>query len=208
MPTTSAPGRDVFYSRFNRVMAVLVWAIMALIAVSLFFAPPGPHLFYLVPLAFLALAAWEALWSPTVEVDDHGITLTNVFRTVRIPWPALVHIDTKYALTLFTPKHRYSAWAATAPGRGAALRAQKQDTPPGRSGVPLVNGTARPGDLLSSESGQAAHLVRSRWSRLRDEDRIEAGVAESTPVEVIWHRSVSTGLAVLAVASLVAILLA
>lgn len=208
MPTASSPEHDVFHSRFNRVMAVVIWAVVALVAISLFLVPAGPHLFYLVPDALIALFAWEVLWVPVIEIDDQGVVLKNPLRSISVPWAALVHVDTKYALTLYTPGHKYAAWAAPAPGRGETFRANKSDRSLGRGSAPLVDGGARPGDLLGTESGEAAQLVRSRWQQLRDEDRIEAGVAHEALVRVTWHRAVGVGMAVLAAASVAAILFA
>lgn len=208
MPPASPRERAVFYSRFNRVLAVVLWALSVFAAVSLFLVPPGAHLYYLVPCAFVALFAWEILWHPQLHVDDDAVHLTNALRSVSIPWPALVHVDTKYALTLYTPGRRYSAWAAPAPGRGTTFRASRSGGGIAPRAVPLENGAARPGDLLGTESGEAAQLVRARWSRLRDAGLIETGVADATPVQVSWHVAADAGLVVLAAASVAAVLLA
>jgi hypothetical protein len=206
--TAIVPEHDVFYSRVNRGLAAVIWIVVALVAVSLFLVPPGTHLWYLVPLACIALLAWEMLWVPAIDVSDQGILLTNPFRSISIPWAALVHADTKYALTLYTPGRTFAVWAAPAPGRAAALRADKSDSSVGRSGVPLIAGSARPGDLLSTESGQAAHLVRTRWARLRAEDRIPVGQAEEASAVVSWHFVRCAAVLVLVVGSVAAVLFA
>lgn len=208
MPPVSPRERDVFYSRFNRALAIVLWLLSVLGVVSLFRVPPSAHLFYLVPCAFVALFGWEVLWHPQLRVDDDGVLLTNALRSVWVPWPALVHIDTKYALTLYTPGRRYAAWVAPAPGRGATFRASRAGGDIAPRAVPLENGGARPGDLLGTDSGEAAQLVRDRWSRLRDAGLIEAGVADTTEVRVRWHVAADAGLVVLAAASVVAVLLA
>ena len=196
--------QDVFYSRFNRIVTILVWVISALAALSLFLLPPGPHLYYLVPAAFIALFVWEFMWLPIVLVTDTAVTLRNPLRTVVIPWPALVHVDTKFALTLYTPSRKFAAFAAPAPGRSLIHGANTQVA----EAVPFLNGQPRPGDLLSSESGEAAHLVRRRWDLLQQQDLIESGVAETTPIVVAWHWGHGTALALLGAASVIAILLA
>jgi hypothetical protein len=46
-----------------------------------------------------------------------------------------------------------------------------------------AGGTVRPGDLMSSDSGQAAALVRSRWEQVRDAGLLDdARVERSRPV--------------------------
>jgi hypothetical protein len=201
------PENDRFYSRVNRAMAGVVWLAVALLAAGLLFMSTGSELLYLLPLACAALLAWEALWIPAVDVSDRGVIVTNPFRSISIPWTALVHVDTKYALTLYTPGHKYAAWAAPAPGRTAAYRLDRSEKSAERTSVPLIAGSARPGDLLGSESGQAAYLVRTRWSRLRAENRIPVGMAEQAAVEISWHPAVSAAVVALVAASVVAVLL-
>ncbi|GAB3803634.1 hypothetical protein GCM10028798_22870 [Humibacter antri] len=189
MQNSAAVDRDVFVSRFNRVLAVVVWALDAFVLAGYVWVHGGLRdPFATVPVALVALLAWVALWRPSIQIDDDGIRVVNVFRTIEVPWPALIHIDTKYALTLFTPGHRYSVWAAPAPGRtGAAMAARKQER--GRVEMAPVseNGSIRPGDLIASESGQAAYLIRERWARLRDAGHIDAGFADETPVHIRVH---------------------
>lgn len=209
MPTEASPEPDVYVSRFNRILAVVIWVLAAFLASSLFFVAPGPHLLYLIPAAFIALFAWEGLWAPRVIVDDEGVRLRNVLRTIFVPWAALIHVDTKYALTLYTPHRNYAAWAAPAPGRGSSYRASKTKSGNAGSRAPLDSDAAgaRPGDLIGTESGEAAYLVRSRWQRLRDARAFETGVADTTKVTITPHWATGAVLVVLAAASVVAILL-
>ncbi len=206
MPTEASSGRDVYASRFNRILAIIIWALAVFMAGSLLLVAPGVRLLYVIPAAFVALFAWEALWNPRVEVDDDGVHLRNVLRTVFIPWSALIHVDTKYALTLYTPGHSYSAWAAPAPGRASSYRATKSRSENSGSRAPLDRDAARPGDLLGTESGEAAYLVRSRWDRLRERGAFETGVADTTTVTVTTHWATACALVLLAAGSVVAIL--
>ncbi|MFF1573327.1 PH domain-containing protein [Leifsonia sp. NPDC058292] len=208
MPYTSADEREVFVSRFNRVVAVLIWLAAAAIAVSLVVSVRDSRLLYLVPCAFFALVAWNALWQPLLIVEPQGVTVRNVLRTVRVPWAALIHVDTKYALTLYTPGHKYAVWSAPAPGTARTLRATRTETK-GRVGKPSVaDSVRRPGDLLSTESGQAAEVVRRRWSDLRDSGQLDAGIADQTPVTVHWHWASAAGMLLLAAGTVAGLLLA
>ena len=189
MPDSPETDRTVFRSRFNRILAVVVWVLAVFVAVATIVGSPGDALQALLPALFIAVLAWIALWRPYLVVADEGVTMVNVLRSHRIPWPALINVDTKFALTLFTPGHRYAAWAAPAPGRTGAAVARRQ----ARSGnvAPRVEagGQARPGDLLTTESGAAADMVRERWYELRDSGRLEVGTADQTKVtnRILWQ---------------------
>lgn len=187
------PAQDaaiVFVSKFNRVLAVALWVIVAaLLAAGLVNGSDWHRWLGLVPAAFGALLGWCALWHPSITVDDAGIEVVNVFHTVHIPWAALVHVDTRFALTLVTPSRKVSAWAAPAPGRAGVAMARRNEQRHGGSGVvPLhADGGRQAGDLLHTESGDAAYIVRERWTELREAERFEVGVADTTPVPVRVH---------------------
>ena len=170
-----------FRSRFTIVLCMVSWASLAVVMIIVLITPGGLER-GLIPLGLLAVAAivWAVLWSPYVRVDDDAVTVANIFREIRIPWPALIEVDTRFSLTLRTPHRVVSATAAPAPGRQTGLGAARIH----RSRTNSTGSLIRPGDLPSSDSGQAAELVRERWHRLRDSGRIQAGVAHSTPVHV------------------------
>jgi len=200
---TYIPGDRVeISSRFNRILALCVWAIAALIAGSLFFVGPGVSLLTLIPAAFFSVLAWEALWRPYTAVTDEGVELRNVFRTIHIPWAALINVDTKYALTLYTPGRKFVAWSAPAPGHMTGVRNSRSTGSESQAGLP-ASAEVRPGDLISTESGQAAAVVRSRWTALRDHGLVEAGVADETPVLITRHTMMIVVLSALALATLV-----
>jgi hypothetical protein len=208
MPYVSPAEREVFVSRFNRVLAVLIWAAAVALTVGLLVSVHDARLLYIVPGALFAFVAWAMLWRPQLTVADDGITVVNVTRTVHIPWEALIAVDTKFALTLYTPGHRFPVWAAPAPGTGSTLRATRNETR-GRLGRPRVEDSVRrPGDLLGTESGAAAEVVRRRWTMLQDSGAIDAGRADETPVAVRWHIAALVALVVLLAATVAALLLA
>lgn len=208
MPYVPSPDREVFVSRFNRVLAVLIWLAAAVLTVGLLVSVHDARLLYIVPGALFALIGWAMLWRPLFVVDREGLTVVNVTRTVHIPWEALIHVDTKYALTLYTPGRRTPVWSAPAPGTSRTLRATRDETK-GRVGSPSVAGAVRrPGDLLSTESGAAAEVVRRRWAELQDSGAIEPGRADGTPVTSQWHIATLCGIAVLAAGTVAAVILA
>jgi hypothetical protein len=136
------------------------------------------------PLLLIAYLGWLLFWRPSVVVHDAGVRLENPFRSVMVPWAALVHVDTRYALTLVTPSRSYGAWAAPAPGIWGGRNARPEDLRglPGTTYGP--GNSVRPGDLKSTDSGQAAQLVRTRWQQLVESGAIDAGNAAATPVTI------------------------
>lgn len=184
-PTT----RDVFVSRFNRGLAIALWSIVALLLVTTLLNDTTwqDRVLALVPAAFGVLLGWVALWRPHLTIDDDGIEVVNVFHTVYVPWAALVHVDTRFALTLVAPQRRVSVWAAPAPGRAGVALARRQNQRHGRTVPDAGDGERRAGDLLSTASGDAAYLVRWRWEQLRERDAIELGTADAVRVPVTLH---------------------
>jgi hypothetical protein len=208
MPYVSPAEREVFVSRFNRVLAVLIWAAAAALILGLLVSVHDARLLYVVPCALFAFIGWAMLWRPRLTVADDGIEVVNVTRTIRIPWQALIHVDTKYALTLYTPGRKFPVWSAPAPGTARTLRATRQETA-GRVGKPKVaDSVRRPGDLLSTESGAAAEVVRRRWAALQQSGNIDSGLADETPVSVRWHIATLATLVVLAAGTVAALLAA
>jgi hypothetical protein len=188
MPATPTT-RDVFVSKFNRGLAIALWLIVALLFVTTVLndATWQDRVLALVPTAFGVLLGWVALWRPRLSVDDDGMEVVNVFHTVRVPWAALVHVDTRFALTLVTPNRRVSVWAAPAPGRAGVALARRENQRHGRVVPEAEDGNRRAGDLLSTASGDAAYLIRQRWHELRERDAIELGTADSVRVPVTLH---------------------
>ncbi|MDQ1137088.1 hypothetical protein QE410_001887 [Microbacterium sp. SORGH_AS 1204] len=174
--------RQTFRSTFTRVLCGIVWAIIAAVAVGLLVTPAvtdAPALILLGALGAAALVG-GVLWSPSVSVDDDGVQVDNIALRYRVPWAALVHVDTRYALQLHTPGRRIAVTAAPAPGAAGSLRAARAHRRSEEAATPQI----RPGELPNTDSGRAADMVRTRWHALRDAGRIEAGIAERTPVAV------------------------
>lgn len=171
--------REIFRSSFSRLLSVVAWAALGVLAFGTIFADA----FAAAPAIVLGAAGaaalvWAVLWAPYVAVDDDAVTVANVVTEHRVPWAALIHVDTRYALVLHTPGRKMSATAAPAPGALGAARSARAHR---RSEDTSVQGL-RPGDLPTTDSGRAAELVRTRWDALREAGRIETGVAETTPV--------------------------
>lgn len=186
-------------STFNRVAAVGVW-IACGCAVVLALWSGQERLLWVYPGAMLgAVLAWIALWRPYVEVSDTGVRLQNVSHRVDVPWEALVLVDTRRALSLRTPRATYTAWSAPAPGFLAAMFATGREVnrEARASGAP-----ARHGDLIGTDSGNAAVVIREQWRSRLDAGTVTLGVADETPVSRHWELGLPMLAGVLAVVTL------
>ena len=184
-------------------MSIAIWAVLLVFAVSMAWLPGGPGKYAAaVPLLALAALTYVGLWRPSLTVSDDQLLVRNVLHTCAIPWNALVHVDTKYSLTLHVPGRAINVFAAPAPGTVTAARLARRSK---RAGQPLD--APRPGDLVGADSGDAAALVRERWAALQRQHRIEAGVADSTLVSRRWNVDTVAVLVCGAVASAAALLL-
>jgi hypothetical protein len=190
MVSPAPEARTVFVSRFNRVLAIVLWIVVAvLLAAGLANGHDGRRWLGVVPAAFGVLVGWTALWNPRVVVDDDGVEVVNVFHTAIVPWAALVNVETRFALTLVTPRRRVAAWAAPAPGRAGVALARRSEQRHGSAAVTPVSGPGErnAGDLLTTESGDAAYIVREHWDGLREAGRLELGQADTIAVPVRLH---------------------
>jgi hypothetical protein len=199
------PSREPasFRPGFGRGLTRVIALIATLTAVISLFSSGLEAVALVWPwLALLVGSCWMVFWHPQVRVDDHGVTLVNVWHSVDVPWGAMIGIETKWALTLVTPQRRYRAWAAPAPGR-SVMRNEHPNTHRLRDAA--IGGEIRPGDLPHVDSGAAANLVRERWTAVRESgalDDIEPA-SDSVTLSIHW-RLISAGavLGALAVAGL------
>jgi hypothetical protein len=148
--------------------------------------------------------AWLVFWRPRVRVTEDAVVVVNPFRTVRVPFAALVDVSTQFALTLVTPHVRVRAWAAPGPGRHKAFTAGPDEL----DSLPVSSYDARKsvrlGDLRGSASGTAGELVRARWQHLVETEALELGVADTTPVDTRWDRTAQVALSACVVLGVVA----
>jgi hypothetical protein len=175
---------EIFKARTNKWFAWLAWAVAAFGVAATVASAGVAGLLGTAPLLLVAFLGWQFFWIPAVVVHDGGVTLDNPFRSVLVPWAALVHVDTRYALTLVTAGKSYAAWAAPAPGIWGGRNARPEDL----RGLPDSSygpgKSVRPGDLKTTDSGQAARLVRMRWQALVETGTLAAGEAATTAVTV------------------------
>ncbi|MHA7263961.1 PH domain-containing protein [Arthrobacter sp. TMN-37] len=179
---TGGPVTTVFRPRTSKVFTAVAVALAAVGLASVVVSEGVSGLVAAWPLLAFAFAAWWLFWYPSVEVDGAAVTLRNPLTTVSVPWAALVHVDTKFALKLVTPGGSYTAWAAPAPGVWGTHAGKPEHLAnlPGSSYGP--GRSVRPGDLTHTDSGYAAFLVRRRWEELIGTGALDVDLTESAVV--------------------------
>jgi len=150
-------------------------------------------------VALAGVLAWALFWNPRVHVDDAGVRIVNVFRTITLPWPSIKEVDTKWSLTLVTAYGTFAAWAAPAPGRHASRNVTEQEIQHLPATSFDATGSVGPGDNPNSSSGQAALAVRRRWEALQAAGHLDNPRLEFDRVPVRWHVGLIAAIAVLLV---------
>lgn len=187
MERSEVAGATVFRPRTSPWFTAAAALVTASGLVSVVVTDGVPGLLRGWPLIGIAYAGWWLFWYPAVEISEDAVTLRNPLATVRVPWNALIDVDTKYALRLVTPTGGHTAWAAPAPGVWGTHAGKPEHVTDLPSTSYGAGGSIRPGDLKNTDSGYAAYLVRSRWQEL-----VEAGAVDvDAPDRVhrIWNRA-------------------
>ena len=194
-----------FRPTFGRVLSVLTAIIAGLGLIG--FVVGGDWLGLLRHgwgLLLIAAVGFALFWFPRLDVQEHAITVRNVFSTITVPWTAIQRIDTKYALTLYTSEGKVTVWASPAPSRYASQVSSTTDT---RIADQDSGGSIRPGDLIHTASGAAAFVIRRHWQQLRDDGFLDSPVVEQGSMKKQPHTVTIVVLGALAVATVLGFLL-
>ena len=194
-----------FRPTFGRVLSVLTAVIAVLGIGGLVVAGDWVSLLrYVWGLLLIAALGFALFWFPRLDVEEHAITVRNVFSTVVVPWTAVQRIDTKYALTLYTSEGKVTVWASPAPNRYASQVSSTVDT---RVAGQESGGSIRPGDLIHTASGAAAFVIRRHWQQLRDDGFLDNPVVEQGSMKKQLHTVTIVVLGALAVATVLGFVL-
>lgn len=154
---------------FGRILACVVVAICLAGLIGLAVVGDWPNVVRTAwPLLLISAVVIALFWRPRIVIEEHGITIVNVFRTFEVPWPAIERIDTRFTLTLFTHGRRIPVWAAPSPGIRGAISIERADVRNLNETAYGPGNSVRPGDSISTPSGQVAFVLRQRWEALRD----------------------------------------
>lgn len=178
----------VYRPTFGRLL-VFATILLSVIAVVLVLVTegPGPTVQVLPWVALFTGASWLLFYNPRVVVDDSGVLLVNVLRTLHLPWPSIQRVDTKWALTLVTSLGTYTAWAAPAPSRMSARRLSRRESEVLPESTYLGQDLIRPGDAPGSPSGDVALVIRRHYDALRDAGHLDDPRLEREKPRSAWH---------------------
>ena len=194
-----------FRPTFGRVLSVLTAIIAGLGLLGFVVAGDWRDLvLHGWGLLLIAAVGFALFWFPRLDVQEHAITVRNVFSTVTVPWTAIQRIDTKYALTLYTSEGKVTVWASPAPNRYASHVSSTSDT---RIADQDSGGSIRPGDLIHTASGAAAFVIRRHWQQLRDDGFLDNPVVEKGSMKKQLHTVTIVVLGALAVATVLGFVL-
>ena len=190
------PRRMVFRPTSSIVLAVLVLVFCAIMIVGTVLQ--GSTEFVLRSIGLIALvgaSAVAALWLPKLEVTEDLIVVRNVFSTVRMPWEAIVSIETRWSLAFRTEHGKITAWASPPASQsvGVSFLIRGMASP----------ATARPASDAEPGRMGVSEVIHRNWEDRTDRSDLDRGDAR-------LHRTLNIGtiavLAVLAAATLVGLL--
>ncbi|WP_341579654.1 PH domain-containing protein [Microbacterium schleiferi] len=194
---------DVHYRPLGgRILAGATVAIAGLGIVAMTIQNPLDGLRYGWPLLFVAVLAVVLFWRPSLTVQDHGVTVTNPFRTAFISWPSIQSIDTRWSLRVTTAQRAITVWAAPAPSRHRSAGLSRSDFAGVGQSAQGPHASLRPSDAISTPSGNLAQVIRGRWEELRDRGALDAGADPGAD----WHTVNVPAIATLLVLALASVL--
>ncbi|MEP6843559.1 MAG: PH domain-containing protein, partial [Pseudolysinimonas sp.] len=117
------PDRAELRPTSGKVLTVFIGLFSAVGLFSFAFRGEWRDLLGFLPLGVTVVyLCWLVFWYPCVIVEPSGVTVRNPLRSFAVSWPAIVRIDTRYALTLFRKDgKRVVAWSAPSPSRYAGI---------------------------------------------------------------------------------------
>lgn len=213
------PETAVLRPTSGKVLTVVIGLFAAVGLFSFVYRGEWRDALGFTPLAIVVVyLCWLLFWYPSVTVEPSGVQVRNPLRTFRVSWPAIVRIDTRYALTLFTKTtKKIVAWSAPSPSRYAGINTVRPDLSGLNPNVgqklidaddaPTTPDTMKLGDIPRSESGIAALHVRRTWTALHDAGYLDSGTIEGTGVVTIWNAGPLLALGVLIVLGVLAAVL-
>lgn len=148
------------------MIAVVLWGLLAFAWWGVGQTTPDQLTGQVVITVALVLLSWLVLWRPHLVVTTDHIEVRNPLRRHVIAWPAIRLIDTSWQVMLTTDTTRIGVWSAVSGGRHTSFWASR-DQAEHLPASTYQGGVVKPGDLLGTESGEIAAIIRHYWEHLR-----------------------------------------
>lgn len=118
---------------------------------------------------FVLWVVFVFLFKPKVVIVNGNISITNPFRQINLELSQILDLDTRRGLVFITGQGRIPVAVGVAPSRYAIARANKADFKWAKSGGDGQPGNLiSPGDILESDSGAVAFVIRQELKALRE----------------------------------------
>ncbi|MDF8263052.1 PH domain-containing protein [Luteipulveratus flavus] len=106
------PQRHVFRQRAALGAGGFLLLVMVVVVVTSLFDLSRGSVDVILWCTAIALVVWVVLLRPSVQLTQGGLVLHNLVRDVRMPWPQVDIVESRWNLKIFTPQDQgYSAWA-------------------------------------------------------------------------------------------------
>jgi hypothetical protein len=125
---------------------------------------------FLGSLPLYLVIAWVVfvfLFKPSVKVTKESVSITNPFRWIQISIQDIEDLDTRRGLVLKTKAGDFPVAVGVAPGRYTVARANKSDFKWAGNDGGKAQGVVSPGDILDSDSGAVAFVIRQHLKRVK-----------------------------------------
>jgi hypothetical protein len=150
---------------------------------------------FLGSLPLYLVIAWVVfvfLFKPSVKVSKESISITNPFRWIQISIQDVEDLDTRRGLVVKTKVADFPVAVGVAPGRYTVARANKQDFKWAGNDGGKAQGVVSPGDILDSDSGAVAFVIRQHLKRLNESSAVS--LVETKPVVRTDFVSITIGI--------------
>lgn len=175
----------VFKSTFGRVLTIAAAVVAVITLVVLVTDGDAGQLARSAGLVLLgAGAVWALFWRPQVLVSDGEIVLTNVLRTIHVPWPSFRGVDATLSLTVTTTGGTYTAWGVSGSSSKRSLRT--------RRGASAPRSTAESVATAGASADAAAFQISERHAALVAAGHLSRRHDDIRPT-VTWHWSTIVG---------------
>ncbi|MDL5350650.1 PH domain-containing protein [Microbacterium sp. zg-YB36] len=160
MSRNDLPERRIFRATSATISLIVAGVAGALVLGDALVRGGLGQTLLLAPWVLLIVwVVYAVVYVPRVEMDAEGITVVNVLRTTRVPWPRVTDMDTRWQLVVHLDDgSRVGAFGGPSLRRSRSRSAQQSETP--FSDMALIRGEWD----AARDAGVPAGPVQRRWN--------------------------------------------